>query len=60
MDFKLDKGGVELASHAGDIMKEGPRRFYFDRPYLIILKKRGAEQPFFVMWVENAELMSAG
>ncbi len=31
--------------------------FLFDRPYLIVLKRRGAEQPFFVMWVDNTELM---
>jgi len=31
---------------------------YFDRPFLIYVKKRGAEySPFFVMWVDNAELM---
>lgn len=35
-----------------------PRQMYFDRPFLIYVKKRGAEySPFFVMWVDNAELM---
>jgi hypothetical protein len=27
------------------------------RPFLIYLKKRGAGHPFFVMWVDNAELL---
>jgi hypothetical protein len=31
--------------------------FIFDRPFLIVVKKRGAEHPFFVMWVDNAELL---
>ena len=35
-----------------------PRHFHFDRPFLIYVKKRGADySPFFVMWVDNAELM---
>jgi hypothetical protein len=29
----------------------------FDRPFLVYMQKRGAEQPFFVMWVDNAELL---
>jgi len=33
------------------------RRFVFDKPFLIVMKKRGAERPFFVMWVANAELL---
>jgi hypothetical protein len=34
------------------------RHFHFDRPFLIYVKKRGADySPFFVMWVDNAELM---
>jgi hypothetical protein len=37
---------------------EEPRYFYFNRPFLIYVKKRGPEySPFFVMWVDNAELM---
>lgn len=34
------------------------RCFHFDRPFLIYVKKREpAASPFFVMWVDNAELM---
>ena len=34
------------------------RCFHFNRPFLIYIKKRGpAASPFFVMWVDNAELM---
>jgi hypothetical protein len=39
---------------------EEPRYFYFNRPFLIYVKKRGPESSlFFVMRVDNAELMKA-
>jgi len=28
-----------------------------DRPFLIVMKKRDAKQPFFITWVDNAELL---
>jgi len=38
---------------------EEPRHLYFNKPFLIYVKKRGAEySPFFVMWVDNAELLN--
>ena len=63
IDFTLGRTGVILKSDAiiiipplGSISE--PRRFYFDRPFLIYVRKRGpAASPFFVMWVDNAELM---
>jgi len=37
---------------------ERPRFLYFNGPSLIYAKKRGPDYcPFFVMWVDNAELM---
>jgi hypothetical protein len=35
-----------------------PREFVFNRPFLVYMQKRGAEHPFFVMWVDNAELLT--
>jgi len=67
VDFSLSRTGVILKSEAriggGGGMAppniEQPRYLYFDRPFLIYVKKRGADySPFFVMWVDNAELMS--
>jgi len=67
VDFSLSRTGVILKSEAvigvaggmGPPQLEQPRHFYFDRPFLIYVKKRGADySPFFVMWVDNAELMS--
>ena len=55
--FKLDRSGAELASEAQMHCKPMATRFVCDRPFLIVVKKRGTERPFFVMWVDNAELL---
>ncbi len=55
--FKLDRSGAELASEAQMVCKPMSTHFVCDRPFLIIVKKRGAEHPFFVMCVDNAELL---
>lgn len=55
--FKLDRSGAELTSEAVKVWKAGPRDYHFDRPFLIAIRKRGCEQPFFVMWVANSELL---
>jgi len=64
IDFALSRTGVTLKSYAiGAIAYvprqiEEPRYFYFNRPFLVYVKKRqGGTNPFFVMWVDNAELM---
>lgn len=55
--FKLDRSGAELVSEAAIPMKPMPTMYIFDRPFLIAIRKRGCEQPFFVMWVANSELL---
>jgi prepilin-type processing-associated H-X9-DG protein len=65
IDFSLSRTGVILKSEApiGAAVGrrrqiEEPRKLHFDRPFLIYVKKRdGGTSPFFVMWVDNAELM---
>ncbi|MFB0552458.1 MAG: hypothetical protein ACETWQ_04000 [Phycisphaerae bacterium] len=63
VDFSLSRTGVTVKSQAiigpppPAILPE-PRRLYFNRPFLVYVKKRqGGTNPFFVMWVDNAELM---
>jgi hypothetical protein len=61
LDFRMDRRGVRIHS-SGDIFGDWtdgdePEEFHFDRPYLIAMQKRGAKHPFFVMWVDNAELL---
>jgi hypothetical protein len=58
MQFRLDRSGATLETQSrlrGALGK--PRLFIFSRPFLIYMQKRGAERPFFVMWVDNAELL---
>jgi hypothetical protein len=63
IDFSLSRTGVVLQSDATIIIPPlssitQPRRLNFNRPFLIYIKKREpAASPFFVMWVDNAELM---
>ena len=58
IQFRLDRSGAELKSEAKLYAAPVPRHFVFDQPFLIYMKKRGAEHPFFIMWVDNAELLS--
>ncbi len=55
--FRLDRSGAMLESEARMIIAAMPRHFEFNRPFLVYMQKRGAAQPFFVMWVDNAELL---
>jgi len=63
IDFSLSRTGVVLKSDAQIVAPPAayipePRRFDFNRPFLIYIKKREpAASPFFVMWVDSAELM---
>jgi hypothetical protein len=55
--FKLDRSGAELASEAKMYCKPMAKYFVLDHPFLIYIKKRDQERPFFAMWVDNAELL---
>jgi len=57
IQFRLDRSGAELSSESRVESKPSPRFFEFDQPFLVIMKQRGAKQPFFVLWVDNAELL---
>jgi len=58
--FRLDERGAELDSFLGysslgsDIVL---RQMVFDKPFLLYLKSKTAEAPYFVLWVENLEVM---
>lgn len=64
--FQLDEAGAVLKSRVliGFAMKEEapapqrePRRFIFDKPFLICLKQKNGHLPYFSMWVNNPELL---
>jgi hypothetical protein len=56
--FRLDRGGAELRSESKMYCKPEPTHFVLDGPFLIYMKMRGAAMPYFVLWVDNAELLS--
>jgi hypothetical protein len=59
IQFRLDRSGAELKSEAKLYAESAePNHFVFNQPFLIYMKKRGAQYPFFVMWIDNAELLS--
>jgi hypothetical protein len=58
IEFHLNRSGAELWSEAKVYVLPMDTHFLFDRPFLLYMKQRGARTPFFVMWVENAELLS--
>ncbi len=62
IDFSLSKSGVALKSKSnlGGMMGGGsePRYMYFNRPFMIYIKKRLPDaKPFFAMWIDNTEVM---
>ena len=57
IQFRLNRSGAELASESKVYVKPGASFFHVNRPFMIYMKKRGGKQPFFVMWVDNAELL---
>jgi hypothetical protein len=67
VDFKMNRTGASVRSGTrvvGDLLNghehdedTNPDHFHFDGPFLIVMKKRDAKYPCFVMWVDNAELL---
>ncbi len=55
--FRLDRSGAELKSEAKLFSLSISTHFLFDRPFLIYMKKRDVEIPYFAMWVSNGELL---
>jgi hypothetical protein len=62
--FQLNEKGAILKSEAVITMRalaewQGPppRRMIFDHPFLILMKRADAAQPYFAMWVGNASLL---
>jgi TonB family protein len=62
--FKLDETGAYLESEVeggvlgGELeMTPPPRSFVFDKPFLVMIKRKNSMRPYFALWVANAELM---
>ncbi|MHC4110242.1 MAG: hypothetical protein ACYSUY_04155 [Planctomycetota bacterium] len=60
--FRLDEKGAVLKSEAGGAGGTGPPKprplnLIFNKPFLIMIKRTDAEMPYFVLWVDNTELL---
>jgi len=62
--FEMNEKGVELRSEAhmafGCGMEAPPvrqHRMVFDKPFLLLMERTGAKTPYFVVWVDNPELL---
>ena len=64
--FKLDQSGAIIESEAEievvveeieEIEKPKPKKMIFDKPFLILLKRKDAKNPYFGLWNTNTELM---
>jgi len=58
--FRLDERGAILKSEAAmaACLPNEPRQFIFDKPFLILLERHDAAQPYFALWVDNPELLA--
>ena len=55
--FRLNERGAMLKSEATITFGGGPSRFIFDRPFLILMERKGAKVPYFALWVGTSELL---
>ena len=57
--FKLNEKGSILKSEARlkDKLGRRPLAIIFNKPFLIYLKQKDAQYPYFAMWVDNSELL---
>jgi hypothetical protein len=55
--FRMDQDGATVTSDAKIIAKSADLPLDFNGPFLVYLKKRDANHPFFVMWLDNAEML---
>lgn len=63
--FVLDESGAAAESEAliavdslgVEEEKPHPKKLHFNKPFLVMLKRKDSPNPYFAMWVENTELM---
>jgi hypothetical protein len=57
IQFRLDRSGADMAAEAKVHVRPSASFFHVNRPFLVYMKKRDGKHPFFVAWIENAELL---
>jgi hypothetical protein len=63
IDFRMDETGVKLRSEAAITFgcsaqhRMEPRLMILDPPFVMVMKRENAPQPYFVAWIANADLL---
>jgi hypothetical protein len=59
INFSLDESGAKTQSESVVVLKKGPSDglLLFDRPFLLYMKKKGTNQPYFALWIANPEIL---
>lgn len=59
--FRLDKTGATLKSKAVIVatrsIARGMKVMVFDKPFMLILREKKSKNPYFVVWVDNPEIL---
>lgn len=56
--FSLDEKGATLKSESMMLLGGTPQgNLVFNKPFLVLLQRKGAKNPYFVLWVGNTELL---
>ncbi|MCP4263851.1 MAG: hypothetical protein GY774_41045 [Planctomycetes bacterium] len=55
--FRLDETGAILLSEVIIPIPASGGKLIFDKPFLILLKRHEAKNPYFALWIGNAELL---
>jgi hypothetical protein len=57
--FQLDERGAVLrsSSYMMCVFCAPEKHCIFDEPFLLMLRYKGSDQPYFAMWVDNAEIL---
>lgn len=55
--FKLNEQGAILKSEAVMARALSNKNLVFDKPFLVMIQRTDAKQPYFALWVDNAELL---
>ncbi len=61
--FHLDENGAQINSEADlelvveESEEQEPKLMHFDKPFVIFIRRKEAKNPYFALWVANAELL---
>jgi hypothetical protein len=51
--FEMDRSGAALETEASIVLRRAPTVYALDGPFLLFMRRRGAPEPFFALWVED-------